>query len=312
MMMTTGVDYLGSSTASLAADGTFQVFARANSVADLTLQSEFGRGLFQSVRLTTGARDVCTDVGTITVDSTRVLGCTRGRVEDALGAPIANADITATQLGRTIQTRSGSDGSFCLPLVSGAHTVVRAESTDTTGAPLRGVAYEALAAPGTACGGACTDLGPITLRAASCIVGTIADFGGPAASARLFMSGRAGSGAALSRADGSFCASVPAGESYRAFGFVNEAGGSVADVETVSVPAAAGSCGTPSTCTSVTMVAGELSCVRGIARDGGGAPIAGATVRDRLAARATRAPSRPLMEASVCQHARVSEPRLRS
>ncbi len=306
-MMTTGVDYLGSSAASIAADGTFQVFARANSITDLTLHSELGRGLFQSARISTGARDVCTDVGTITVDSTRILGCTRGRVEDAAGVAIANADITATQLGRTIQGRSGSDGSFCIPLVGGARAVVRAESTDASGAPLRGVVYEALAAPGNACGGTCTDLGAITLRAASCIVGTLSDFGGPAARAWVHASGRAGSGSATTRADGTFCATVPAGESYRVYGYVNEAGGSSADIETVIVPASAGSCGAPSTCTRVTMTTADLACVHGVARDALGAPVAGATVRARPERSTRYASTITAADGSFCVPARAGE-----
>lgn len=307
MMVTTGVDYLGSSAASIAADGTFQVFARANSVTDLSLQSEVGRGLFQPARLSTGARDVCTDVGTITVDSTRILGCTRGRVEDALGAPIANADITASQLGRTIQGRSGSDGTFCIPLIAGARTVVRAEATDATGAPLRGLVYEALAAPGVTCGGACTDLGAITLRAASCIAGTISDFSGPAPRSWVQLTGRAGAGSALSFSDGTFCASVPAGDRYRAYAYVNEGGGSSADVETVNVPASAGSCDVPSTCTSVAMVTADLACVRGIARDAVGGPIAGATVRARPVRSTRYASTVTAADGSFCVPARSGE-----
>jgi hypothetical protein len=282
-MTSTGVDYLGSSVASVAADGTFRVFARANSIVDLSLQTDGPSGVFESIRSVTGAPGACVDIGALTVDSTRVRGCARGVVRDALGAPVADADITATQLGRTIQARSAADGTFCIALVSGARAVVRAASTDASGAPLRGERYEVLAAPGVACGGACSDLGAITLRASSCIVGTLSDFAGPASRGWVTITGRSSGASASTRADGTFCAPVPAGERYSVYGFVNDVVSSSAEVQTVQVAASAGSCGAPATCARVTMVAANLACVRGVARDAGGAPIVGATVRARRA-----------------------------
>ncbi|MFO0557683.1 MAG: carboxypeptidase-like regulatory domain-containing protein [Polyangiales bacterium] len=283
-MMATGVDYLGSTIASIAADGTFRIFARANSIVDLAFQSDVGRGVFQSARLTTGARDACVDVGVITIDSTRVQGCARGVARDALGAPIANADISATQLGRTVQTRSAADGTFCLPLISGARAVVRAEATDGANATIRGSIDEVLAAPGASCGGACTDLGALTLRATSCIAGTLSDFAGPAARAWVSVSGRSSGSTVLTRADGSFCAPVAAGDRYSVLGVVNNgARVSTAEIPTIVVGPSAGSCAMPSSCANAPLTANDIACVRGVARDSGGAPIAGATVRARPA-----------------------------
>lgn len=306
-MVTTGVDYAGSANAQIAPDGTFQIFARANSIADLMLRSDQGAGTFHSIRVTTGARAACTDLGTLTFDSTRLLGCTRGRVVDAVGAPIANADVTATQLGRAIAGRSDGDGGFCLPLLGGAPAVVRAESTTAAGAPLRGAAFEVRATAGGTCGGACQDLGSIELRAPSCIVGTISDLGGPAL-ASLFFAGRVGAASARSAADGSFCATVPAGDVYRGYGFFRDAsGGASAEVQQIAVSPAAGSCAAPATCTRVDLVARDLACVRGLARDAAGAPIAGATVRARPVNGTRSSSAVTAVDGSFCVAARTGE-----
>lgn len=308
-MASTGVDYNGSTMANIAADGTFRVFARANSIVDLAFQSELAaRGVFQSVRLTTGPRDVCTDIGVIRIDSTRLQGCARGVARDALGAPVANADITATQLGRTIQSRSGADGSFCLPLVSGARAIIHAEGTDSAGAPIRGRLDEVVPAPGVSCGGACTDAGAITLRASSCVIGTLSDFSGPSPNGWVTLRSRTAAATAATRADGTFCATLTAGDRYALFGFANNgARTSTVELPTLDVPASAGSCATPASCTRVTLTANDLACVRGIARDAGGAPIEGATVRARPATSTRFASTVTAADGSFCVPARSGE-----
>ena len=100
---------------------------------------------------------------------------------------------------------------------------------------------------------------------------------------------------------------MPAGDRYRVYGYINEAGGSNSDVETVHVPAGAGSCDAPSTCTSVTMVAADLACVHGIALDAAGTPLAGATVRARPARSTRYASTVTAADGSFCVPARSGE-----
>lgn len=302
-----GVDYLGTSMARIAPDGRFEIFARASSTVELALSVRAGREAIRSVRLTTGAPGVCVDVGDLSIDTTRLVGCSRGRVEDALGAPVADADLTATQLGRAITARSASDGTFCLPLVGGIPAVVRVEASDATGAPLHGEALDVRAAGGSVCGGTCTDLGAIVVRAASCIAGTISDLSGPAAATLLF-GGRTGASSARSLGDGTFCASVEAGQVYSAYGFFRDpSGSSSAEVGTVVVSAAAASCAAPATCARVDLVASDLTCVRGVALDALGAPLEGAIVRARPEGSARFARATTAADGSFCVAARVGE-----
>jgi hypothetical protein len=248
-------------------------------------------------------------VGTVVVDTTRLLGCARGVVEDALGAPVAGADVTATQRGRTVAARSGIDGTFCLPLIGGLPTIVYAEATGASGVPLRGTVYEVVATAGGVCGGAsCADVGNVIVRAPSCITGTFADIGGPIAGATVAFFGDTAVAVGRTSAAGSFCTPVPAGDRYRAFGFSPTGDGAlVADVSEVSVAEGAASCDTPSECVRVDFDAEALTCVRGVALDAAGAPIAGATVRARPVGSTRFARAETAADGSFCVAARTGE-----
>lgn len=310
-VMTLGVDYGGSSYGAIAADGTFEVFARSASSADLTIQADLGsasRAIY-SARIATGAPGVCTDVGTLEVDVSQLLGCARGRIEDAAGDPVAGAEILGSQRGRAIAARSGTDGSYCLPVLAGLPLSIGAEAVDGAGAPIRGTAFSTATSSSGTCGGAsCATLPTVVVRAASCITGTITDGLGGSLDALVTFYGAAGRGAASSAGDGTFCVPVPAGEVYRGYGELRRAGFEVtADSGDVFVAQSAGSCGMPDTCARAELIAASVGCVHGVAVDGLGAPVVGATVRARSPGTARFGRAETGADGSFCVPARVNE-----
>jgi hypothetical protein len=302
---TVGVDYAGAAYGETDGEGRFTVFARASSTVELVARF-VDAARPASARVVTGAPGVCTDVGELTFDVTQAVGCVRGRAVDLAGAPVEDAGVLAVTSRRTASTRSGADGTFCVPVVGALPSRLFVEGRDASGAPIRGSAFETPPSSEASCGGpSCADAGDITLRADACIAGTYTGLAEPPERNPLAIVGRLGAVYTRPAPDGTYCATVPAGGVYDIVRFQRDGtAAESAERRGVVVPAAAGSCGAPATCVSVDLVAASVGCLRGTALDASGAPVAGAIVRAATvgSARATR--TETAADGSFCVAAR--------
>lgn len=196
--------------------------------------------------------------------------CLCGRVEDARGEGVAGALVTAAGPDRrtVTATRSGGDGSYCVPSAPGARASVRASAV-VGGLRLDSEAADAEAPVAAVhCAAGSCGAGPaLALPDVSCVCGRTLDaLGGPRPGVTVATS--AGS-AAASDAEGRFCLGAPARQRVVVFG----EGYPPASVET-GEPAAC-----PSGCAEVDLAPPpQATCVSGKAVDETGAPIALATV----------------------------------
>jgi hypothetical protein len=309
-VMTMGVDYAGTSTARVDTDGTFEVFARSGSVVELTVQAHLGitSRAINSVRVETGAPGVCTDLGTVSIDTARLLGCVGGRVDDALAVPVSGAVVVGSQLGRTVSAVTASDGTYCLPLVTGVPAVLYAEATDAAGAILQADLFDAIATGSGTCGGTCSAMPTLVVRAGGCVVGTLRDLVGPVAGALVSFVGTSSASSSRTLSDGTFCAPVRAGDVYDGYGYFRAGSRSNGAYRRgVTVGSSAGSCGAPATCAVADLTAAEVSCVHGVALSGGGGPVAGATVRARSSGDFRATSTVTGADGSYCVPARIGD-----